>query len=67
MKTLSPGVLAAGLIGLTGIILVSIGAPSSRRASQTVSGPVVSPACGTLRNPAARAAAQALLTAGAPA
>ncbi len=30
-------------------------APSTRRASQTVSGPVVSPACGTLRRPAARA------------
>ena len=30
-------------------------APSSRSASQIVSGPVVSPACGTERNPAARA------------
>ena len=30
MKTPSPGMMAAGLIGLTGIILVSIGAPSSR-------------------------------------
>ena len=29
MKTPSPGMMAAGLIGLTGIILVSIGAPSS--------------------------------------
>ena len=33
MKTPSPGIMAAGLIGLTGIILISIGAPSSRKAS----------------------------------
>ena len=37
MKTPSPGVMAAGLIGLTGIILVSIGAPSSRKAPVPIS------------------------------
>ncbi|GGO99933.1 MULTISPECIES: cytochrome c [Sphingomonadaceae] len=37
MKTPSPGIMAAGLIGLTGIILISIGAPSSRKASAPIS------------------------------
>ena len=37
MKTPSPGMMAAGLIGLTGIILVSIGAPSSRKAPVPIS------------------------------
>ena len=37
MKTPSPGIMAAGLIGLTGIILVSIGAPSSRKAPAPIS------------------------------